>query len=67
MKNGEVLLTPKPGTDGFFVESVPQAGGARLNVWEVHSKGVREKCLAIVRALCFVVDCTEDSARIQRG
>lgn len=62
-----MLLTPEPGTDGFFVENVSQAGGAKLNVWEVHSKGVREKCLSTARALCFVVDCTEGSAGIHRG
>lgn len=66
LKKGERLLTPTPGTTGFFVESVWQAG-TKLNVWEVHGEDEREKCFPTSRALCFVVDCTENLAGIERG
>lgn len=63
LKNGETLLTPTPGGEGFYVESVRHAR-TRLNIWEVHSPTVRDKCLSTARALCFVVDCTEDAVGI---
>lgn len=66
LKNGEALLTPTPGGEGFYVESLTHAG-IQLNVWEIHSAIVRDKCLATARAMCFVVDCTEDSAGIEQG
>lgn len=59
-------MTPTPGGDGFYVESVRHAR-TRLNIWEVHSPTVRDKCLSTTRALCFVVDCTEDAVGIGQG
>lgn len=48
------------------MESVRHAR-TRLNIWEVHSPTVRDKCLSTARALCFVVDCTEDAVGIGQG
>lgn len=61
LKNGETLLTPTPGSEGFYVESATHAG-TKLNVWEVQpsSTTVREKSWTVARALVFVVDSIKD-------
>lgn len=68
LKNGETLLTPTPGSEGFYVETATHAG-TKLNVWEVQPSStiVREKSLTKARALVFVVDSTEDSTGIEQG
>ncbi|CAM9614271.1 unnamed protein product [Pylaiella littoralis] len=68
LKNGETLLTPTPGSEGFYVESATHAG-TKLNVWEVQPSStiVREKSLTMARALVFVVDSTEDSIGIEQA
>ena len=65
LKTGETLLTPTPGSEGFYVERATHAG-TKLNVWEVQPSStlVREKSWTVARALVFVVDSTED---IQEG
>lgn len=61
LKTGETLLTPTPGSEGFYVERATHAG-TKLNVWEVQpsSTTVKEKSWAVARALVFVVDSTKD-------
>ncbi|CAN0282367.1 unnamed protein product, partial [Hapterophycus canaliculatus] len=68
LKNGETLLTPTPGSEGFYVERATHAG-TKLNVWEVQpsSTVVREKSFTIAKAVVFVVDSTEVTAGIQQA
>eukprot|EP00903_Cladosiphon_okamuranus_P014290 g13272.t1 len=60
LKTGETLLTPTPGSEGFYVERATHAG-TKLNVWEVQPSStiVREKSWTVARALVYVVDSTK--------
>eukprot|EP00752_Nemacystus_decipiens_P011993 g10632.t1 len=61
LKTGETLLTPTPGTEGFYVERATHSG-TKLNVWEVQPSStiVKEKSWTMARALVYVVDSTKE-------